>query len=677
MLKLEQKFDFIKVALIGNPNVGKSVVFNNLTGIRQHVGNWPGKTVEKKEGSCFFEEKKLMIIDLPGTYSLSARSIDEQIARDCIIDEKPDVVVDIVDASNLERNLYLTIQLIELGANVVVALNMFDLAERKGYKINIEKLSSLLGVPVIPTVATSKKGMEQLKREVVRAARKRTSNQNIVHYGKNVEDAIERLVKFIKSNAELANKYPVRWLAIKLLENDPDILKIIIANPKYKQILSRLEQIRKQLFEKEGITDDELELFIVDKRYELIGRIIKKVFQKTMEEELTISDMLDKVFLNKYLGIPIFLLIMYGVFQFTFIVAAPLVDLIDWGFGVIGEAAANLISNEVLASFIVDGIIGGLGAVLVFVPNIFFLFFAISLLEDSGYFARAAFVMDKAMRKIGLHGKSFIPMLLGFGCNLPAIMATRSIESEEDRLITILVNPLISCSARLPVYVLIGGAFFGSNAGLIVFSLYMLGIALCIGVAWVFRKTIFKGKTSPFIMELPSYKMPTLRAGVINMYDKGKMFLKKAGGIILAVVIVIWLLSSLPWGVPIEETIIGQIGYILQPIFAPLGFDWRGAVALIFGFLAKEVVVGTFGVILGAESEASLQTALHTMFNPVTAYAFMVFTLIYIPCVAAIAVIWKETRSVKIVALTVGYELALAYTMALIFSVIGGFLFLI
>ncbi|MHA1238792.1 MAG: ferrous iron transport protein B [Candidatus Odinarchaeia archaeon] len=666
-----------KVALIGNPNVGKSVVFNNLTGIRQHVGNWPGKTVEKKEGRCVIGEIELHVVDLPGTYSLSAHSIDEIIARDFIVEEKPDIVIDVVDASNIERNLYLTLQLLELEVDVVVALNMFDIAENKGYKINVKKLAELLNVPVIPTVATAKKGIEELKKAVIRAAFQKKPVKNIINYGPTVEEAIRIISNSIKKDRELSEKYPTRWLAVKLLENDPEVLKKVKESQYGYEILAEKEKAVKYVLEKEHVEEDDLELLIVDKRYETVGKIIKNVLKRLKEEHITVSDMLDKVFLNKYLGIPIFLALMWGMFQFTFIVAAPFVDLIDLGFSMLSEAVKAAISNPIIASFIADGVIGGLGSVIVFVPNIFFLFLAISLLEDSGYLARAAFVMDRAMSKIGLHGKSFIPMLLGFGCNVPAIMATRSIENEKDRILTILVNPLISCSARLPVYVLIAGAFFGSNGGTVVFAMYVLSIVLAILVATLFRKTLFKGRPSPFIMELPVYRIPTLKSALINMYEKGSHFIKKAGGIILIAAIAIWFLASYPWGVTIENTLIGQIGQAIQPIFLPLGFDWRGAVALIFGFLAKEVVVGTFGVIFGAEDTSSIAAGLRGIMTPTSAFAFMAFTLIYTPCLATLAAAWKETGSKKIVAFLVVYELLLAYVVSLIIVGLGWLLPLI
>jgi len=477
----------------------------------------------------------------------------------------------------------------------------------------------------------------------------------------------------------------------------------------------------------EDLLADDLELIMADKRYEVISRIVSKAVEKE-RTGYTVTDMLDRVFLNKWLGIPIFLILMWGVFQFTFEASAPLSDLIDMAFSLLGGATSNLLlnpfyaaymentlgglisglvpdealadiltrlavgslPNQILASFAVDGVIGGLGAVLVFIPPIFFLFFAISLLEDSGYLARAAFVMDRAMTRIGLHGRSFIPMLLGFGCNVPAIMATRSIEDEADRKLTILVNPLMSCSARLPVYVLFAGAFFATASGSVIFSMYILGIALAVAMALLFRRVFFKSEPSAFIMELPTYKMPTVHGSIRHMWDRGYYFLRKAGTIIFTVVVLIWALSVFPWGAPIEypltlasglqipvmlyPSLIYQLGQMIQPLVAPLGFDWRAAVALVFGFLAKEVVVGTFGVLLSVQGEAAIATGLQTVFTPLTAFAFMAFTLIYVPCVATLAAIKAELGSWKWTAFTVAYLVILAYGVSLAIIAIGNLL---
>ncbi len=652
----------VTVAIIGNPNVGKTELFNKLTGLKQHVGNWPGVTVEKKEGRYVYKGEKINVIDLPGTYSLTAYSIDELIARNFIIEGKPDVVVDIIDATNLERNLYLTFLLLELGANVVIALNMWDVARGRDIKIDVKKLEKLLDVPVVPTVATTGEGIDKLKEEISKAIEKRRSKATL-RYGEEIEDFIEKVEEILKEDEELIKKYPLRWLAIKILERDEEILKKLEGKP-YK---NKVDEILKNA--------GEIEEKIVEERYEIISEIIKEVV-KEKKEKWTFSDMLDQVFLHRILGIPIFLALLYAMFQFTFSFSAPFSDMIDMFFAWLGEIARENISNPMLASFLADGICAGLGAVLVFVPTIFALFFALALLEDSGYLARAAFLMDKIMYKLGLHGKSSIPMLIGFGCNIPAIMAARTIENEKDRIITIMINPLMSCSARLPVYVLIASIIFGGYAAVAIFSMYLLGIALAIIVALLLRKTLFKGKPSPFILELPRYMLPTLRSALLHMWERGKWFLIKAGTFIFTVVILIWFLSAFPWdatngGELIENSYIASFGHAIEPIFKPLGWNWQAGVALFFGFLAKEAVVGTFGSLLGV-SEEGVKNALMNAgwFTPLTGFAYMAFVLIYFPCVATIAVMLREMKA-KYTLLTIAYTITLAFIVAGLIEGIG------
>ena len=652
----------VTVAIIGNPNVGKTELFNKLTGLKQHVGNWPGVTVEKKEGRYVYKGEKINVIDLPGTYSLTSYSIDELIARNFIVDEKPDVVVDIIDATNLERNLYLTFLLLELGANVVIALNMWDVARGRDIKIDVKKLEKLLDVPVVPTVATTGEGIDKLKEEISKAIEKRRSRATL-RYGEEIEDFIEKVEEILKEDEELIKKYPLRWLAIKILERDEEILKKLEGKP-YK---NKVDEILKNA--------GEIEEKIVEERYEIISEIIKEVV-KEKKEKWTFSDMLDQVFLHRILGIPIFLALLYAMFQFTFSFSAPFSDMIDVFFAWLGEIARENISNPMFASFVADGICAGLGAVLVFVPTIFALFFALALLEDSGYLARAAFLMDKIMYKLGLHGKSSIPMLIGFGCNIPAIMAARTIENEKDRIITIMINPLMSCSARLPVYVLIASIIFGGYAAVAIFSMYLLGIALAIIVALLLRKTLFKGKPSPFILELPRYMLPTLKSALLHMWERGKWFLIKAGTFIFTVVILIWFLSAFPWdatngGELIENSYIASFGHAIEPIFKPLGWNWQAGVALFFGFLAKEAVVGTFGSLLGV-SEEGVKNALMNAgwFTPLTGFAYMAFVLIYFPCVATIAVMLREMKA-KYTLLTIAYTITLAFIVAGLIEGIG------
>ncbi|MBZ4666723.1 ferrous iron transport protein B [Mahella sp.] len=662
------------IALAGNPNSGKTTLFNSLTGSRQHVGNWPGVTVEKKEGQMIYQGETLKIIDLPGTYSLGAYSEDELVARNFLLEEKPDVVIDVVDATNLERNLYLTVQLLEMGANVVIALNMIDEAEGKKIKIDIEKLSNILGIPVIPTIATRNKGIDELIEKAVKTGNSKQKNQFKIDYGEDMEEQLQKLIKLIAEIPEL-EKYPQRWLALALMEGDERVEEILPKGVKTEKLLTQRNESVKQLENKIG---EDAETIIIERRYGFAGGIAKETVTRRhdVEDRLSMSDKIDNIVTNRYLGIPIFLIVMWAVFQFTFTIGDPLIGYIELFFEWLGALMGEVITNETLNSLIVDGIIGGLGSVIVFIPPIFLLFFAISLLEDSGYMARAAYIMDRFMHTLGLHGKSFIPMLIGFGCNVPAIMATRTLDNKKDRLITILINPLMSCSARLPVYVLFAGALFGANQGLVIFSLYLLGIVLAIVMGVIFKKTLFKGETSYLIMELPPYRMPTVKSTLIHMWERGSSFVKKAGTIIFAAVILIWVLANLPVGVEYasEESLIGKLGNLIAPIFAPAGFgNWQAASALVFGLLAKEVIVGTLAVVYGA-GEAELGSIISSYWTPLSAYAFMVMTLIYVPCVATIGAIKRETNSWGWTGFAVGYTLVLGWVMAVLVFQVGSLL---
>lgn len=678
-IKTERNNDQIVVALAGNPNSGKTSIFNNLTGSRQHVGNWPGVTVEKKEGQLVCEGKVVRVVDLPGTYSLGAYSEEEAVARDYLIFEQPDVVINIVDATNLERNLYLTTQLLEMGANLVIALNMSDELKNRGIEINADKLSELLGVPVVSTVATRSQGMKELVHFALQTAKKKSREPLHINYGKEMESEIAVVEQDLISGVQFAEKTASRWLAVKILEDDEGIIKRLKDPQGFDKIMLQRDQAVKGL---EEITGDDVESLVAEARYGFIGGLAKEAVTRhgTGEEQLSISDRIDRIVTNRYLGIPIFLLAMWAVFQFTFAVGAPLIGWIeiffDWFGGSVGLWLEGIRAPELLGSLIVNGIIGGVGSVIVFIPNIFLLFFAISLLEDSGYMARAAYIMDRFMHTLGLHGKSFIPLLIGLGCNVPAIMATRTLENKQDRLITILINPLMSCSARLPVYVLFTGAFFSANQGLVIFFLYLLGIGLAIVMGVLFKRFLFKGETSHFVMELPPYRIPTLKSTLIHMWDKGSSFIRKAGTIILAVVILVWVLSSLPAGVEYagRDSVLGQMGSLAAPIFRPAGFDtWEAAVALIFGILAKEVVVGTLGVIYGV-GEAGLTDVIAQYWTPLSAYAFMVMTLIYIPCAATIGAIKRETNSWGWTGFAIGYSLLLGWLMAVLVFQIGSLL---
>ncbi|HSW59028.1 MAG TPA: ferrous iron transport protein B [Dehalococcoidales bacterium] len=659
------------IALAGNPNCGKTTVFNNLTGARQHVGNWPGKTVEKKEGRFSFAGREIQVVDLPGAYSLGAYSEDEIIARDYILHQKPDTVVNVLDATNLDRNLYLTIQMLEMGAGVVLALNMYDEVKAKQIKIDIHELARRLGIAVIPTTACHNEGMKDLINAVISQPGNDRRKPLEIDYGREVEAELNTISQFIKTIPDLADKFSPRWLAIKILEGDENIWKVIGKHGNSGQLVTLRDAAIKRLEDKLG---EDVASLIAGHRYEFISQVLKGIVVKPagITPGQSFSDKLDRVLTHRFLGIPLFLLAMFAVFNLTFALGSPLADWVDrffaWLGGVTGMGLAAISAPAFITSLVVDGIIGGVGSVIVFLPNILLLFLSISILEDSGYMARAAYIMDRFMHKLGLHGKSFIPLILGFGCNVPAIMATRTLGNRNDRLITILINPLMSCTARLPVYVLFAGAFFTANQGVIIFSLYLLGIVLAILMGMLFKKFVFKGGASHFIMELPPYRLPTLRSTLTNMWDRGSLFLRKMATIILAVVILVWILSNLPFGVEYasQESILGRIGSFIAPVFTLAGFGfWEAGIALLFGILAKEVVVGTLGVVYGIE-EAGLSMAIAGSWTALSAYSFMTMTLIYIPCIASIAAIKRETNSWKWTFFAIGYSLLLGWTLAVL-----------
>lgn len=702
--KKGQKVEKIRIAIAGNPNSGKTSIFNNLTGSHQHVGNWPGVTVEKKEGYFTHKGFEVEVIDLPGIYSLSASTIDEKIARDFLLEEKPDVVICVIDSSNLERNLYLTLELLEMGVNIVSALNMTDVTEMEGLEIDDRKLSLTFNHPVVKTVATKNRGTEALKDAIIYAYESskirtecdsscpfynscpfRRSCPYIAFRGSNVQDSQDALVKYdrtieeaIKELVNLLKKYDLdgnlRWFAVKLLEGDQYIMHLVKQKYEIKEIEERVLALGSEI---ENNLDDDIVTLLISGRYSyikgLIGECVKRKGKRRAADKL--SAKIDRIIISRTLGIPIFLAIMYLTFKLVFTVGTPFADLIDMGFGHLGEITANSLSSlgasSEIISFFVDGIIGGVGSVLVFLPNILLLFFAISILEDTGYMARAAFVMDKLMHSFGLHGKSFIPMILGFGCNVPAILATRTLESRKDRILTILIIPLMSCSARLPIYILFASVFFPHHKGLTVFSLYLLGIILAILVAKLFKGLFFKEEFAPLIMEIPPYRLPQWKSALLQMWIRSRLFLTKAGTIIFAAVILVWILSSLPPGVAYasEKSLIGHLGKFIAPIMKPAGFGfWQATVALIFGILAKEVVIGTLGTLFGGKE--SLATVLPNYFTPLSAYAFMIMSLIYIPCIATVATIKRETDW-KWTILAVGYSLILGWVLAVLVYQIG------
>ena len=667
------RMSHITMAIAGNPNTGKTSLFNHLTGARQHVGNWPGVTVEKKEGQIRYKDKIIRVVDLPGTYSLGAYSEDEIIAREFILNNESDVVVNTVDATNLSRNLYLTVQMLEMDANILIALNMMDEAGRLGIEIDLNRLSTALGARVVPTVAAKGKGIKEIIAAIIENGIKPSKGKFRIDYGEDVERVIDNIVNMIQDDKKLS-KYPPRWLAIKLLEEDEKLVRQIKATLKGKEILSYVQSCRQALENKIG---ENLDSYIIAKRYEFIHDVISQSVQRPQTGNDLLTDKIDRIVPHNILGIHIFAAIMWLVYTFTFIFSEPLVEIVETGFSTLSElllaALTGIGASEIFISFVVDGIVSGLGSVLSIVPVLFLLFIAIAMLEDSGYMARIAYVMDKPMRMMGLSGKAFVPFLLGFGCNVPAVMATRTIENKRDRLITILANPFISCSARLPVYVLFTSVFFPKRQALVLGSLYLLGVFMAIISVKLFGKIVPEQDDSSFIIELPPYRLPTLKGVFLHMWENVRGFLNKVSNIILAAVVIIWLLSSLPFGVEYasDESMIGRMSSMIAPILKPAGFGtWQAAIALIFGVLAKEIVISTLGVVYKAGS-FGLAAVLSEHFTPLSAYSFMVMTLLYAPCIATIGSIRSETKSLKWTAVSVIYGLIIAWTMSVLIYQIG------
>jgi len=661
------------VGLAGNPNVGKTTVFNQLTGMRQHVGNWPGKTVERAEGSFKHGDYEYDIIDLPGNYALSAHSMEEIVSRDFIVDDDSDVIVNVVDAANLERNLYLTVQMMELGANLVMALNMNDFAKRKEHIIDIKLMSELLGFPVIEVNAKTKDGFDELLTTVEKAAAKPIDASVKLSYGDELKGHLSDLKALIEQDKSLMD-VPSVWTAIKLLEKDSIVIEKVQQSSMSSKIMMEVDKVSKHLID---IYNEGAEEVIANARYAFIDGLVAEAVKKPAVEKESTTDRIDKIVTNRLLAPFIFLGIMFVMFQLTFTIGAPFQDAIDQLFGSLAEAVAGVIPNEYLASFICDGIIGGVGGVLTFLPIIILMFLFLSILEDCGYLARAAFTLDIVMHKlVGLHGKAFIPMILGFGCGVPAIMATRTMENEGDRMLAMMLVPFMSCTARLPIYAIFIGAFFAENQGLMLLAIYVLGIVVALIVAGILKRTMFKGMSTPFVMELPTYKVPSLKGVLLHTWDKVKGFLRKAGTIILACSIVLWALSIFPLGVEYgsADSVLGMIGKVIAPIFAPLGFGfWQAAVAIIAGLAAKEVVVATFGTLAGMEEddEEGITSLVQSTFTPLSAFSFMAFTLLYTPCFAAIGAIKQETNSYKWALTMCAITLVTAYIVSFLIFNIG------
>jgi ferrous iron transport protein B len=656
----------MEIALIGNPNTGKTSLFNNLTGSYEYVGNWSGVTVEKKVG--IFKNKLGRLIDLPGVYTLNPLSKDEGIVTSFFLNDSVDHLLNIMDASQLERNLQLTLQLLEFEKPTLIGLNMVDVANMRGIQIDAPKLSEILGVPVVPVVARSGKGCDKLV-DVISTKSIQPTKKNLVYYGKEFEEAITAMTGEIIGKT----KHSARFLAIQYFEGNDYVknyLNKLVDSQKLNTISTNLESQLLEKYESKSLAN-----FIFQKRKEVIEKIMADVSRKS-NFDIPLSEKIDSIVTNRFLGMPIFLLLMYFMFMLTF----------DWLGSPVSDALSAFLTGPITVGFesvltainasdfihalIIQGLVAGVGGVLVFVPQIFILFFFISLLEDSGYMARVALVMDRIMESVGLNGKAFIPMMIGFGCNVPGIMAARTIEAPRERLLTVLLTPLMSCSARLPIYALFVGAFFASNKAFVVLSLYVLGIVVAFILAKIFSSTILKSETSLFVIELPPYRLPQIQSLWRSTWDKAKGFVKKAGTFIFAGSVFIWLLSYMgPNGlnVDMDHSFLAAIGNVIAPILEPIGFGtWQAAAALITGFLAKEAIISTMAIIYFVPTEANLQGLLAEYFTPLAAYSFMVFILLYIPCLATVATIYKETNSKKWTAFSMVYAFALAYILSLV-----------
>ncbi|EKU89145.1 ferrous iron transporter B [Bacteroides oleiciplenus YIT 12058] len=708
----------INVALVGNPNCGKTSLFNIASGSHEHVGNYSGVTVDAKEGYFNFQGYQFRIVDLPGTYSLSAYSPEEMYVRHHIINETPDIVINVVDSSNLERNLYLTTQLIDMNVRMVMALNMYDELEASGNTLDYMTLSQLFGVPMVPTVSRTGKGIEDLfhvvisiyegadfldQKENVRtevlkdlrewhkefvpgysagAHKEEGSHHGFyrhihINHGPELERSIEEVKHIISENEDIRHKYSTRFLAIKLLENDPDVEKLIKALPNGKEIMVVRDQESHRIRE---VLNEDCDQAITDAKYGFISGALKETFVDNHLDKEHTTRVIDSIVTHRFWGFPIFFLFMYLMFEGTFVLGEYPMMGIEWLVEVLGNLIRDNMSDGPLKDLLVDGIVGGVGGVIVFLPNILILYFCISLMEDSGYMARAAFIMDKIMHKMGLHGKSFIPLIMGFGCNVPAIMASRTIENRKSRLITMLVNPLMSCSARLPIYLLLVGAFFPNNGSLILLLIYSIGILLAVLLARLFSRFLVKGDDTPFVMELPPYRLPTAKAIFRHTWEKGAQYLRKMGGIIMIASIVIWALGYYPdhdayetVAEQQENSYIGQIGKAMEPVIEPLGFDWKLGIGILSGVGAKELVVSTLGVLYTNDAEADVVSLAERIpITPLVAFCYMVFVLIYFPCIATIVAIKQESGSWKWALFTAVYTSLLAWVMAFAIYKIGG-----
>ncbi len=679
----------IDIALVGNPNCGKTTLFNYASGSHERVGNFSGVTVDSKEARFHQKGYTFNITDLPGTYSLTAYSPEELFVRNHLIGNSPDIVVNVVDASNLERNLYLTTQLIDMDLRVVIALNMYDEFEKKGHRINYQELSKLLGIPVIPTVSSRGTGIEALFDRLIEVFEDRDPVVRHVHinYGADLERSIQKIQSVIRQDEELAGQISTRYLSIKLLEKDKGALPVP-GSPATAQLL--MQTVEREIHRLETGYQDDSATLVADAKYGFIAGAIKETvrFRTTKVPVTNRSEIIDRLLTHKWLGFPVFILFLWIMFQATFKLGLYPQEWIELLVAWFGSSVSSLFPDGPLKDLLVDGIIHGVGSVIVFLPNILILFLFISLMEDTGYMARAAFIMDKLMHKMGLHGQSFIPLIMGFGCNVPAIMVTRTIKDRNNRLLTMLINPFMSCSARLPVYILIAGSIFPEHAGSVIFGLYLTGILIAILISLVFKKLLFKSSQAPFVMELPPYRMPTVRVIFRHMWENGQQYLRKMGGVILIAVILIWALEYFPEGNKsnpeqrLEHSYIGKIGKVIEPVITPLGFDWRMGVSLITGAAAKEVVVSSLGVLFSAEhfhtneEQHSLSDKLKMaeyqsgpregaiLFTPLTGISFLLFILVYMPCIAVIATVKRESGSWKWALFLILYTTTLAWLLS-------------
>ena len=702
----------INVALVGNPNCGKTSLFNIASGLHEHVGNYSGVTVDAKEGFFDFQGYHFRIIDLPGTYSLSTYTPEEIYVRKHIIEETPDIIVNVVDASNLERNLYLTTQLIDMNVKMVIALNMYDELEHNGNRLDHEKLGELIGIPMVPTVGRTGQGLDNLFHVIIESyegsdyvtkdIKKQVRNEVMddmkewhkgvesdkhqedhhlffrhihVNHGPVLEKSIEAIKKEITRNEVIRHKYSTRFLSIKLLENDKDIERIVSSLPNGNDILTvrnrEVANIMKAM-------NEDSEQAITDAKYGFITGALKETFRENNLEREQTTRVIDSIVTHRIWGYPIFFLFLYIMFEGTFVMGEYPMMGIEWLVEQFGHFVSAYMPDGPLKDLVIDGIIGGVGGVIVFLPNILILYFFISLLEDSGYMARAAFIMDKIMHRMGLHGKSFIPLIMGFGCNVPAIMASRMIEDRKCRLITMLVNPLMSCSARLPIYLVLVGAFFPTFGSLILLGIYATGILLAVLMARLFSRFLVKGDDTPFVMELPPYRIPTAKAIFRHTWEKGAQYLKKMGGVIMIASIIIWFLGYFPRGSyetvaeQQEHSYIGQIGKAIEPVIEPLGFDWKLGVGLLSGVGAKELVVSTLGVLYTNEEDIeSVNLSERIPITPIVALGYMLFVLIYFPCVATLVAIKQESGSWKWAVFAAFYTTALAWIIAFVINILG------